>query len=182
MKNNMMDLTAVFEQWKILTGRSQKMGYEIKLYIGESISHMKSNYSKLDGKWIQAYKDEETGSYRGYLNGEDEVSLPDPTHEAQYLMEIASLDICKTGYESNIMKLMTRKTGIKSYGYFTGPDGGDVVDCYDDFLLAYPINDVLLALTKDRDSDTYRRFNIAVDILTSIKKEFKDAHVVLYGH
>jgi len=158
------------------------MGYELKLYIGESIPHMNQKYSRHESGWIAAYLDSETNKYKGYLNGEDEVRLLDPTHEARYLMELASLDLCKPGYDSHIMKLMKAKGGVKSYGYFTSPNNGDVVDCYDEFLLAYPINDVLMALEDDRNTSTYRRFKIAVDMLISIKEEFKDAHIVLYGH
>ena len=158
------------------------MGYEIKLYIGQFSSTV-GQFSKYDDKWYEAYKHKES-DYVGYLaDGNTEIQLDDPTYEARYLMEVASLDLCKPGHQSNIQKLMSKKSGKAAYGYFSrGGNEADIVDCYDEFLLAYPIEDVLMALEEDRNSDSYRRFKIACDLLISIKEEFKDAHVVLYGH
>lgn len=163
------------------------MGYEIKLIIGR-LTGMCQDFSKVidsNGEnWYSCYNDDEASGYIGYKHGENKISLPNPSHKAAYLVEFARIDLCKPGYDSEILKLKSDTKGLMScYIYHNSQNNGDPVDCYGDFLHAFKINDIIQALEVDSSETLYKRFDIALDLLRSINFRYnEDIFVTMWGY
>jgi hypothetical protein len=97
----------------------------------------------------------------------------------------AMVDVCKPGYDSETYKLSANHD-IGQPIYIYGADGNTEIaeDCYGKQLKAFPLDDALAALETDNGSTRYRRFQIAVDLLRSVKANAGDESlsVFLYGY
>lgn len=108
-------------------------------------------------------------------------------NEPKWFNVIGMVDICKPGYESQIYKLAVDKESwtFQQKVYFYGSDGNTQInkDKYGEELKTFPIDIVIAALEKDIKAN-YRRFNIALDFLKSIKENWKDQEVsvILFGY
>lgn len=97
----------------------------------------------------------------------------------------AMIDICKPGYDSEIYKLSAdHDIGEPIYIYGSDGDTEIVEDCYGKRLRAFPLDVALTALETDNGSTRYRRFQIAVDLLRSVKANAGDEQlsVFLFGY
>ena len=129
------------------------MGYEIKLYLGEVTD----------------------------LNGKN-----------KYFSVTGMIDLRKPGYDSKIHTLQNSidKSKIIEGVYFYGTDGDTQIteDKCGSQLVAIPAKDVLKAVEEDwentkRDWNSnigYRRFYMAIYLLYSFVKSFKNPYVILY--
>ena len=107
-----------------------------------------------------------------------EVAAPFPTETRAFLMEVASVDLCKVGFD------FTEHGGVPVYLY--GPDGGNtrtVEDRYGKQLVAITPESALNSLQRAAKRDSYRRYDMAIALLeTFIAGKFDNPGVVVYGH
>lgn len=99
-----------------------------------------------------------------------------------WLQEIATVDICKPGYDSHIYQQSQRADGPPAF-YFAS-NGNDHIeeDRYGKSLVAIPLDAVIRALEHDASQSTYPRFHIALATLYAVKEYYPDAVVVLFGY
>jgi hypothetical protein len=103
-----------------------------------------------------------------------------------YLRVIATVELCKPGYNSKIYSLSHNKD-IGTPVFIYGSDGNTKIteDCYSKPLKSIPIADVIKAIKYDNKHELYRRFIIALELLQSIDENWKGdkypPEVVLFG-
>jgi len=118
--------------------------------------------------------------HEGYFASED-------NKDKRWFQVMATVDLCKAGYDSEVLKLLPKKSEVdpKDEVYLYAPMGdGDTnvtEDRYGDKLHPVSLEDVLAALRKDAERDTYRRFKWAIGLLESMATT-DNLHVILYGY
>ena len=101
---------------------------------------------------------------------------------------MAMVDLCKAGYDSELHKLIPKKSEVDPaqavYLYAPMGDGDTEVteDRYGDKLHPVPLELVLAALRKDNERENYRRFTWAIGLLESMVSTTEDLYVILYGY
>lgn len=154
------------------------MGYEVKLLIGEvgTSGHKfkRSEQFEIDGDSI----------YYPYIKDENGDLVKTGVKET-YFMVAAQIDLCKPGYNSNILAALRKNEDPSHEYYYYGSDGNTriVEDCYGDKSDIHSIDEIISALKKDIESDSYRRFKWALSLLESMKNnDGGDFKVMWYGH
>jgi hypothetical protein len=121
----------------------------------------------------------------GYRDKHEEtkVTLRGKQHKARFFEVVAMVDLCKAGYDSRVHKLkMSEPQRVTVYAYDISRNPV-VADSYENFLQALPAQAVLDALLEDEKTIPYRRYRIAIALLTQFIEDFgKRARVILYGH
>jgi hypothetical protein len=171
------------------------MGYETKLYIGEirdNRSEAVASHREDDGnyRFVRAYKEDvirpnginEEG-YIGYKRDKN-TKIPLNDIEFMYLFDpIASIDLCKTGSDSNIRQLDRKESIATVYMY---KECGNEIMCKDRCerrFVVHRASTVLEALKADCEASEYRRFLPAKALVEAIVNgKFRDPMVVFYGH
>lgn len=113
-----------------------------------------------------------------------------PVGKQQFSLELATLDISKPGSNACIVGLTNekREQAERPFELELSPysEESDIrtEDLYGEALVAVPIEEYLDALGKDRARDSYRRFDIAHALLSSIHKHFQNDNIVVvpFGH
>jgi len=162
------------------------MGYEIKLFIGEESNHPRlEGFSRdKDDVFRRAYTDDHTDDYHGYLSdGNTKIKLDKPETFAVWMEVIAMVGLCKAGYDSKI-HAMCGKENSYHYNVFFYVGGNDEIldDNYSELMRVYTAQEVLNSLIEDDKEFPYRRFKIAIALLQSVIKEFKNPIVAMFGH
>ena len=152
------------------------MGYETKLIIG--MSSFTSDEFELDDLII-----EDGEAYRPHKR-DDSGEIIKTGRKETYFSVIATLDLCKCGYESNISKLDFKNTDENHQWYWYDGEEKTTTDPYGDKPKPLPVSVVLAALKKDEKEDSYRRFKWAIALLESMRddKESDRITVLFYGH
>jgi hypothetical protein len=152
------------------------MGYELKLFAG------KSGHSSREFKCSEVGEIEGSDVYFPALKDENGKYI-ETGRTAIYFRVYAMLDLCKPGYESNIIKVDWRnKTKDSVYWYHYGAHGGNREtrdDSYGDYSRPVPVAEVIAALEKDAAADDYHRFSWA---LAALKAMPADTEVLFYGY
>lgn len=113
-----------------------------------------------------------------------------PAGRQMFSIELGTFDISNPGSRSHIVGLTNekREQAEKPFELELSPyaEEGDTrtEDLYGEALVAVPIEEYLDALGKDRARDSYRRFDIAHALLSSIHKHFQNDNIVVvpFGH
>jgi len=128
------------------------MGYELILSVGKANKPFRKSNGEEEKKWFQV---------------------------------MATVDLCKPGYDSEVYKLTTITDKSKEVYLYAPMGNGDTeveTDRYDSALHVISINDMLEALRKDSERDTYRRFKWAIAMLESMKDDSEELECVLFGY
>jgi hypothetical protein len=155
------------------------MGYEIKLIIGSLT--MEYDMARLpNGNFAEAYEHMEFDGYYAYDSDEHRYNTVEHIGKYHGLLEIASVDLCKCGYNGAISKLDSDENTVKAYTEY----GSDPMpkDLYGTDLRVHHISKVLDAIEEELIGSSYRRFKIAYGLLKPIAESFPDAVVLFYGH
>jgi hypothetical protein len=151
------------------------MGYETKLFIGKSC-HSGKEVKK--GDLVL----EEGEAYKPYLK-DDKGNYIHTGREEIYFMVYATIDLCKCGYDSEVLKLDWRnKESDSVVWYFYNGSEETREDLYGESSKPIKIQEVLGALKKDAKKDDYRRFKWAISLLESMVNDSEDLEVLFYGH
>lgn len=102
--------------------------------------------------------------------------------DANFVIEIASIDLCK----SDFYDTQLNKEEDTELVYIYGSDGNTeiVEDRYGKRLYAIEPKKVLKFMQNANKTAKYRRYNAAIPLLKSLIKDFKDEELtcILYGH
>ena len=161
------------------------MGYEVRMYVVRKFSSMDSQVGMLDnGVWAHVYSDEaEPDILYGYgVDGDTKLpSDPSTCKEMTYSQVVGMIDLCKPGDFSSILKLMQESNDTDCYIFNDDGDTLKIVDRYDEFLKEASVQDVIEALEKDCERDSYWRFPIALSFLKSLP-DVDGLSVLFYGY
>ncbi len=109
-------------------------------------------------------------------------------HEGKhYFMVYATVDLCKPGYTCDLLGLdYTNSDGDPVWEFFSpAGDGNNAIseDCYGKIPKPIPIDDVITALEHDMETNVYRRFKWAHDLLVSMRGNTnEELSVLLWGY
>jgi len=152
-----------------------KMGYEVKIMIGEigtsasKLLREKNPKVESDGEIWYPHAKDENGDF--IKTGKNET----------YFMIAAEIDMCKIG-SSHLFKALNKNTSDVSEYYWYGYDGNMRIseDRYGDKAEVATIEDCITALKKDVKESDYRRFEWALALLESMKDS--EMKVLWFGH
>lgn len=102
-----------------------------------------------------------------------------------WFQEVAMVDLCKPGYDSEIYQLSLFESAEKIYLYASNGNTHIIKDMYDKSLTAVDATIVLDALKRDNKKNPYRRFEIAVALLEAMIQDMEwkeNLKVVLFGY
>lgn len=163
------------------------MGYETRMYVVERHPVTQGSTCLVDGKVYSCYlndrKNPELG-YRYYPDGDSRTPVPPeaPIFTGPWCSIIAMLDMSKCGQ----WPVCDFKDSDGCYIYDTDGDTLVGLDPYGSYRHFVHIDEVLSRLKEERAKDDYRRFRIAIALLTSIKAYFKsnveNIGCLFYGH
>jgi len=101
---------------------------------------------------------------------------------ANWVMEIASIDLCKSCFYDTFIDREVDTEAV----YIYGSDGNTQIskDCYGSTLFAVAPEKVLKMMQDANKIEKYRRYNAAIPLLKSLIKDFKGQNLtcILYGH
>lgn len=167
------------------------MGYEIKLMLGKvGASDHLSTFAKAsdepDNNYYDGIPDKKDPQVLvGYMDNHEEtkVILRGKQHKARFFEVVGTVDLCKAGYGSEIHALKMAEPQRVTVHFYESANITSVDDSYDNFHQALPAQAALNALLQDEETTPYRRYRIAIALLTQFIEDFgKDASVILYGH
>lgn len=101
--------------------------------------------------------------------------------DANFVIEIASIDLCK----SDFYDTQLNKEEDTELVYIYGSNGNTEItmDCYGSRLYAINPKKVLKFMQNANNTAKYRRYNAAIALLKSLIKDFEDdLTCILYGH
>jgi hypothetical protein len=105
-----------------------------------------------------------------------------------WLDEIATVDLCKMGYDTNWSQLLkaskAERTDNRRFYFYSGGDGRTYEDLYGDPLLPLDLGHAIKAIEAD-DTDGYRRLPPALAVLRSFQEtqhQWRDLVVLHFGH
>lgn len=150
------------------------MGYETKLVIGEE--GFTSDEIKRGELVI-----EDGEAYRQYIKDEYDNFVRTGKKET-YFSVIATIDLCKCGYDSAISEIDFKNNDESHFWYYYDGNEKTVNDCYGDKSKPVSIGEVVKALEKDVKNSDYRRFKWALDMLKSMESSDPSLKVMFYGH
>lgn len=159
------------------------MGYEITLIIGKTCLEG----DELERDLEHPFADESGHPYKKDANG-DYVKTG---RRESYFMQMAEVDLCKVGYQSDAFNRLVDKTheaaksGKAKCVYFIyGADGNTRLeeDRYEMPLWPVAIADVLLALVPSHPKGSYRRTDWAIALLSAMADDPEGLEVIFYGH
>ncbi len=109
---------------------------------------------------------------------------PFAKEETRWFQIMATVDLCKPGYESEVYKLTTSDKSDPVYIFPPMGDGDTTItkDRYDSPLHTIPIDKMLIAMRKDEARDPYRRFKWAIAMLESMLNDSEELSCVLFGY
>jgi len=151
------------------------MGYETKLIIGTSSRH--SEDESVYGDLVI----EDGEAYRPMIKDDDGNFLKTGKKET-YFFVMATVDLCKCGYDSNVHKLDGVNKDESHQWYWYERNDRIIEDCYGAKMKPVPLIDLIEALKLDIASDEYRRFKWALALLESMNDDNEDITALLYGH
>lgn len=164
------------------------MGYELKMYVVEKSKHCKEIIGLIDGKVYNIFtdinkKDEEELFY--YPDHDTKTIVPKGSvlkYDGSYLHIIGMIELSKCGM-LDINSVCSFENSDGNYMY--SDNGNDLIglDLYGSYRRFIPIEEVIDALKESNKKESYRRFDIALAMLKSVKKTFSDnIGCVFFGH
>lgn len=155
------------------------MGYETKIYIGQSSTKpFTLNVGLVENKYRYIFKDE-SGDYcylndvKKYVNVEKMGVTSD--------INIASLDLCRCC--NDFHSLVGKLKPLSQRMLYSGDDEYVIVeDSYGEYVKTYNLSDILNILIECNKDAKYRRYTTAIALLRSMVPDYNDLVITLYGH
>lgn len=159
------------------------MGYEIKLIIGKS---------SLASEEIERDKELKYADGNGHpYKRDDKGQFVKTGRTEHYFMAMASLDLCKLGYQDDALNRLIaqsfdkgKEMNSKEFHYFYEADGNTQLteDKYGAVFWPVPVESVLSAMIESHGDSEYRRAKWAIALLASMANDQEALEVIFFGH